>query len=61
MTVEDAWAKKATNEAKRKAILEKKRQTLIWITRNKIKIQWKTKGIAARWQERERKKAIEAL
>jgi hypothetical protein len=61
MTVEDAWAKKATNEAKRKAILEKKRQTLIWITRNKIKIQWKTKGIVARRQERERKKAVEAL
>jgi hypothetical protein len=61
MTAEDAWAKKATNEAKRKAILEKKRQTLIRITRNKIKIQWKTKGIAARRQERERKKAVEAL
>ena len=39
MTIEDAQAKKATNEAKRKAILEKKRQTLIQITQNKIKIQ----------------------
>ena len=61
MTVEDAWAKKATNEAKRKAILEKKRQTLIQITQNKIKIQQKTKGVTARQQERERKKAVEAL
>jgi hypothetical protein len=60
MTAEDAWAKKAANEAKRKAILEK-RQTLIRITWNKIKIQWKTKGITARRKERERKNAVEAL
>jgi hypothetical protein len=58
MTAEDAWAKKATSEAKRKAILEKKRQTLVRIIWNKIKIQWKTQGITARRQERERKKRL---
>ena len=61
LTAEDAWAKKASNEAKRKAILDKRRATLIRVTRNKIKNAWKTQGIAARKQERERKKRVEAL
>jgi hypothetical protein len=53
-------AKKAANSAKRQAILDK-RATLIRATQNKIKSDWKTRGIAARKQERERKKVIEAL
>jgi hypothetical protein len=61
LTAEDAWAKKASNEAKRKAILDKRRATLIRVTRNKIKNAWKTQGIAAQKQERERKKRVEAL
>jgi hypothetical protein len=61
LTAEDAWAKKAANSAKRKAILDKRRATLIRVTRNKIKNDWKTQGIAARKQERERKKRVEAL
>jgi hypothetical protein len=61
LTAEDAWAKKAANDAKRKALIDKRRATLIRVTRNKIKNDWKTKGIAARKQERERKKKVEAL
>jgi hypothetical protein len=55
LTAEDAWAKKASNKAKRKAILNKRR---VRVTRNKIK---NTQGIAARKQERDRKKRVEAL
>jgi hypothetical protein len=61
LTAEDAWAKKVANSAKRNAILDKRRATLIRVTRNKIKNDWKTQGIAARKQERERKKRVEAL
>jgi hypothetical protein len=61
LTTEDAWAKKAANEAKRQAIFAKRRATLIRITRNKIKNELKTRGIAARKLERERKKQVEAL
>jgi len=61
LTAEDAWAKKAANTAKRQAVLDKRRATLIRVTRNKIKNDWKTRGIAARKQERERKKTVKAL
>jgi hypothetical protein len=68
LTAEDAWAekaaesaKKAADSAKRRAVLDKRRATLIRVTRNKIKNEWKTRGIAARRQERERKKTVEAL
>jgi hypothetical protein len=60
-TAEEAWAKKETNNAKRKAILEKKKATLIRITRNKIKNDLKAHGVIAWRSERERKKAVEAL
>jgi hypothetical protein len=61
MTAEEAWAKKEANQAKRKAILNKKRATLIRVTRNKIKNDLKARGVIARRRERERKKAVEAL
>jgi hypothetical protein len=61
LTAEEAWAKKEANAAKRKAILEKKKATLIRITRNKIKNDLKARGVLARRSERERKKAVEAL
>ena len=61
LTAEDAWAKKAANNAKKQAILDKRRATLIQVTQNRIKNEWKTKGIAARKQEREWKKTVEAL
>jgi hypothetical protein len=61
LTAEEAWAKKEANEAKRKAILNKKKATLIRITRNRIKNDLKARGVVARRQERERKKAVEAL
>jgi hypothetical protein len=53
-TAEDAWAKKAatSNEAKRKAIVDKRRATLIRVTRNKIKNELKTRGIAAGTREK---------
>jgi hypothetical protein len=53
--------KEAANSAKRKAILDKRRAILTQVTRNKIKNEWKTQGIADRKQERERKKTVEAL
>jgi hypothetical protein len=61
LTAEDAWAKKEANRAKRQAILNKRRATLIRITRNKIKNELKTRGVAARKLERERKRQVEAL
>ena len=61
MTSEEALAKIKVNKAKRKAILNKKRVTLIRITRNRIKNDLKACGVIARRQERERKKAVEAL
>jgi hypothetical protein len=61
LTAEDAWAKKEANRAKRQAILDKRRATLIRITRNKIKNELKTRGVAARKLERERKRQVEAL
>jgi hypothetical protein len=61
LTAKDAWAKKAANKAKRQAILKKRRATLIQVTRNKIKNELKTCGIAAQRLERERKKQVDAL
>jgi hypothetical protein len=61
MISEEALAKIEVNKAKRKAIQDKKRATLIRITRNKIKNNLKTRGVVARREERERKKAVEAL
>jgi hypothetical protein len=61
LTAEEAWAKKETNEAKQKAILNKKKAIFIWITRNRIKNNLKARRVVARQQERERKKAVEAL
>jgi hypothetical protein len=61
LTAEEAWAKKEANEAKRKAILNKKKATLIRITRNRIKNDLKAHRVIARRQEKERKKAVEAL
>jgi hypothetical protein len=61
LTAEEAWAKKEANAAKRKAILDKKKATLVQITRNKIKNNLKACGVIARRQEKERKKAVEAL
>jgi hypothetical protein len=61
LTAEEAWAKKKANEAERKAILNKKKATLIRITRNRIKNDLKARGVIARRQERERKRAVEAL
>jgi hypothetical protein len=61
LTAEEAWAKKEVNEAKRMAIFNKKKATLVRITRNKIKNDLKARGVVARRQERERKKAVEAL
>jgi hypothetical protein len=49
------------NAAKRKAILKKKKATLVRITRNKIKNGLKARGVIAWRSERERKKALEAL
>jgi hypothetical protein len=61
MTSEEALAKIEVNKAKHKAIQDKKRATLIQITRNKIKNNLKARGVVARRKERERKKAVEAL
>ena len=61
MTAAEAWAKKEANEKKQKEALDKKRATLVQITRNKIKNNLKACGVIARRRERERKKAIEAL
>jgi hypothetical protein len=61
LTIEDAEAKKEANIIKRKAILDKKKATLIRVTRNRIKSNLKAHGVIARRQERERKKAVEAL
>jgi hypothetical protein len=47
LTAEEAWAKKEANEAKRKAILNKKKATLVRITRNKIKNDLKARGVVA--------------
>ena len=46
---------------KRKEALDKKRATLVQITRNKIKNNLKAHGVTIRRRERERKKAVEAL
>ena len=43
------------------AILEKKKATLVRITRNRIRNDLKARGATARRSERERKKAVEAL
>src|SRR5277367_3948134 len=61
LTAEEAWAKKEEKAAKRKAIFDKKKATLVRITRNKIKNNLKARGVIARRQERERKKDVEAL
>jgi hypothetical protein len=61
LTAEEAWTKKTANNTKQKAILEKKKATLVRITRNRIKNDLKACGIIARRSERERKKAVEAL
>jgi hypothetical protein len=61
LTAEEAWAKKEANDAKRKAILKKKKATLVRISRNRIKNELKARGVIARRSERERKKAVEAL
>ena len=61
MTAKEAWAKKEANNAKRKAILDKKRATLVWVTRNKIKNNLKACRVIARRRKRERKKVVEAL
>ena len=53
-------AKKEANNAKRKAVLNKK-ATFIQITRNKIKNDLRACGIVTRRQEREKKRAVEAL
>jgi hypothetical protein len=42
-------------------IFEKKKATLVWITRNKIKNDLKARGVIAQRSKRERKKAVEAL
>ena len=47
MTAEEAWAKKEANEAKQMAILNKKKATLVRITRNRIKNDLKACGIVA--------------
>ena len=56
LTAEEAWAKKEANNAKRKEILEKKKVTLVRITKNKIQNDLKACGVLARRSERERKK-----
>jgi len=61
MTSKKALAKIEVNKAKRKAILDKKKATLIRVTRNKIKNDLKARGVIARKQERQKKKAVEAL
>ena len=61
LTAEEAIAKKEANQAKRQAITDKKNATLVRVTRNKIKNELKTRGIAARRLERERKKQVELL
>jgi len=47
LTTEEAGAKKEANEAKRKAILNKKKATLVQITRNRIKNDLKARGVVA--------------
>jgi hypothetical protein len=61
LTTEEAWAKKEANYAKRKAILEKKKATLVRISRNRIKNDLKARGVIAWRSKGERKKAVEAL
>ena len=61
LTAEEAWAKKEANDAKRKAILKKRKTTLIQISRNRIKNDLKARGVIARMSGRERKKEVEAL
>jgi hypothetical protein len=61
MTAGEAWKKKDANEKKRKEALDKKRVTLIRITRNKIKNSLKACGVIIRKQEKERKKAVDIL
>jgi hypothetical protein len=61
LTAEEAIAKKEANQAKRQAIMDKRNATLVRVTRNKIKNELKTCGIAARKLERERKKQVELL
>ena len=61
MTIVEAWAKKEANEKKRKEAIDKKRATLVRITRNKIKNNLKARGVIARRRKRERKKAVEEL
>jgi hypothetical protein len=47
LTAEEAWAKKEANAAKHKAIFDKKKATLVRITRNKIKNNLKARGVIA--------------
>jgi hypothetical protein len=61
LTTEAAIKKKASNQAKRQAIINKRNAYLIQVTRNKIKIEYKAHSIAACKLERERKKIVELL
>jgi len=61
LTAEEAIAKKEANQLKRQAITDKKNATLVRITRNKIKNEYKAHGVTARKLERERKKRVELL
>jgi hypothetical protein len=61
LTVEEALAKKEANRLKRQAVVDKRNATPVWITRNKIKNEYKAYGVAARKLERERKKQVELL
>jgi hypothetical protein len=61
LTAEEAFAKKEANRLKRQAVEDKRNATLVRVTRNKIKNEYKACGVAACKQERERKKQVELL
>jgi hypothetical protein len=61
LTVEQAHAQIAEKEAQEKAIKEKKRQSLLRRTTNKIKNEYKDRGVIARREERFRKQKVKEL
>ena len=61
MTIEEALKKKASNKAKRQAIINKRNAYFVQVTRNRIKNEYKACSVAACKLERKRKKMVELL
>ena len=59
MTIDDAKRKIQERDDLEKALLEKRKSTLLRVTRNKIKNSYHKQGVLARRWERERRKLLQ--